>query len=166
MCVFIVHVNHLINMLACLLGALLGQFRFILIFFNFLVLFRFLILVLGLSSYRCQNEQKKNHFLLVIGVVIFICVVVFGVTLIFRCVVIRPRAANCFAFIVVVAIVGNRGLCCCINAFACWDWFGCVVAKLTFTPAIDAFRICCVLKFFTLDAVTNWAKFFEMTKTK
>lgn len=51
-------------------------------------------------------------FLLVIGVVIFIWAE-FGATAIFRCDVIKPRAVNCFALIVDVAIVGTlRGLCC------------------------------------------------------
>lgn len=94
----------------------------------------------------------KNHlFLLVIGVVIFIWPE-FGATAIFRCDVMRPRAANCFAFIVDAAIGTLLGLCCWICGCACCGWFVWVGAKFTLT-----LRNCCGFKFFTFDAATSWA---------
>lgn len=92
------------------------------------------------------GSMVKNHlFLLVIGVVIFIWAE-FGATAIFRCEVIKPRAANCFAFIVDVAIVGTLlGLCCWMCGWPCCCWF-----TLTL-------RNCCGLKFLTFDAATSWA---------
>lgn len=72
-----------------------------------------------------HRKQKKNKilcvhlFLLVIGVVIFIWAE-FDATAMFRCDVIKPRAVNCFALIVDVAIVGTLlGLCCCICGCVC-----------------------------------------------
>lgn len=78
---------------------------------------------------------------LVIGVVIFICGAFGDAATIFRCVVIMPRAVNCFALMGDVAIVGTlRGLCCCCVCIA--------VPKLTLTPVIaelrlEAARKCC-----------------------
>lgn len=99
------------------------------------------------------NLIKFHLFLLVIGVVIFIWAV-FGATAIFRCDVIRPRAANCLALIVDVDIVGTLlGRCCWICGCVCCTWFDCVVPKFTFT-----LRNCCGFRFFTLDAATSCAK--------
>lgn len=70
---------------------------------------------------KIEGKRKKqiaimriHLLLLVIGVVIFICGFVFEATARFRCDVIKPRAANCLAFIDDVAIVETftlRGLC-------------------------------------------------------
>lgn len=62
--------------------------------------------------------MKIHLLLLVIGVVIFICGFVFEATVRFRCDVIKPRAANCLAFIDDVAMVETftlRGLCACCD---------------------------------------------------
>lgn len=91
--------------------------------------------------WRCVyygNElQRKSHlFLLVIGVVIFICVV-FDATAMFRCDAIKLRAVNCLAFIGDVAIGTLLGRCCCIWGSVCCGW---LVGVWLFTLT---FRICC-----------------------